>query len=259
MEYLELIALLGIDDAHPGGAAASEEMLAAMQSVAGLSPGARVLDVGCGTGASAVRLARAGYDVTAVDRDPRMVERTKLRLSGNKLTADVRQADTRCLPFPDGSFDVVWVESVALFVSDHALREWHRVLRPDGFVFDHELVAHTTMPPDLFKSFRRFYGISRAFDELGWIQAFENAGFRPVEIVRRFTLDDWLKAPPMPTFFEEGTPVPAPAAEGYEAETSGDELFADIPGLVEALQAHDALTWEALPHLRTAFIRACRR
>lgn len=39
-----------------------------------LTPDARILDGGCGTGRVAIRLAALGYDVTGVDADPSMVE-----------------------------------------------------------------------------------------------------------------------------------------------------------------------------------------
>ena len=42
-------------------------------------PGARLLDLGCGTGIDAVELARRGYPVLATDWSPQMVERTRER------------------------------------------------------------------------------------------------------------------------------------------------------------------------------------
>src|SRR3954452_21257278 len=43
------------------------------------SPGARLLDLGCGTGIDALELARRGYSVLATDWSPQMVERTRAR------------------------------------------------------------------------------------------------------------------------------------------------------------------------------------
>src|SRR5436189_5872125 len=43
------------------------------------SPGARLLDLGCGTGIDAIELARRGYSVLATDWSPQMVERTRDR------------------------------------------------------------------------------------------------------------------------------------------------------------------------------------
>ena len=54
-----------------GSASAFEELLA------GLEPGARVLDCACGTGALAVGLALRGFEVTASDASPEMVARAQ--------------------------------------------------------------------------------------------------------------------------------------------------------------------------------------
>jgi ubiquinone/menaquinone biosynthesis C-methylase UbiE len=43
------------------------------------SPGERLIDLGCGTGLDAVHLAEQGYEVTATDWSPQMVERTRSR------------------------------------------------------------------------------------------------------------------------------------------------------------------------------------
>ena len=43
-----------------------------------ISPGARVLDAGCGTGRVAIELAHRGYDVVGVDLDPSMLEQARL-------------------------------------------------------------------------------------------------------------------------------------------------------------------------------------
>jgi SAM-dependent methyltransferase len=49
-------------------------------------PGARLLDLGCGTGIDAVELARRGYHVRATDWSPRMVERTRARAADAGLS-----------------------------------------------------------------------------------------------------------------------------------------------------------------------------
>lgn len=52
--------------------------------------GARLLDLGCGTGIDAVYLASCGYAVLAIDWSPHMVERTRDRISCNELGGRAR-------------------------------------------------------------------------------------------------------------------------------------------------------------------------
>jgi len=55
-------------------------------------PGARLLDLGCGTGIDAIELARRGYAVLATDWSPQMVERTRDRAAGAGLSDSVTAA-----------------------------------------------------------------------------------------------------------------------------------------------------------------------
>jgi len=56
------------------------------------APGARLLDLGCGTGIDAIELARRGYSVMATDWSPQMVERTRTRAADAGLSARVTTA-----------------------------------------------------------------------------------------------------------------------------------------------------------------------
>ena len=92
----------------------------------------RVLEIGCGTGAFAARVAAAlpGCEVVATDQSERMVELSAAR----GLTAQVAEAGS--LPFPDDSFDAVAALWMLYHVPDldAALAEVARVLRPGGLL-----------------------------------------------------------------------------------------------------------------------------
>jgi SAM-dependent methyltransferase len=101
-------------------------------------PSGRVLDVGCGPGHLANRLARDhGLEVTGLDLDPMMVERARAN-AVQTVVAERRPTfvvgGVAALPFPEGSFDLV-VSSLSMHHWADAttgLAEIGRVLRPGG-------------------------------------------------------------------------------------------------------------------------------
>jgi ubiquinone/menaquinone biosynthesis C-methylase UbiE len=114
---------------HPA-ADGRDPIEAALAVIAATGPG-RVLEVGCGTGVFAERLAvLPGKDVVATDQSPRFVELTAAR------GIDAREADVENLPFGDASFDVVYAGWMLYHVPDldRGLAEIRRVLRPSGWL-----------------------------------------------------------------------------------------------------------------------------
>jgi len=137
--YLDMLASTGYAR-HIGGKTATDVLI----EKAKISPGLKVLDVGCGIGKTSCRLAGdVGCNVTGIDIMPQMVEKAtalakKMRLDGK---AKFSQGDARKLPFEDNTFDAVFVESVTVFVEDveKAISEYRRVLKPGGTVCDNEV------------------------------------------------------------------------------------------------------------------------
>ena len=101
-----------------------------------LPPGARVLDLGCGAGYTAVALARQGYRVDALDGAQTMLDMTASRAhaAGVMLTTSI--GDAHELKFDQGTFDLVVALGVIPWLhSPHkALSEMRRVLKPGGFL-----------------------------------------------------------------------------------------------------------------------------
>ena len=106
----------------------------AMLTFAGVRPGMRVLDVGCGTGALAGQAAAlvGAANVAAADPSEPFVESCRRRVPD----ADVRVAAAESLPFDDDSFDAVLAQLVVPFMSDapKGVSEMARVAGPSGVV-----------------------------------------------------------------------------------------------------------------------------
>ncbi|HST26567.1 MAG TPA: class I SAM-dependent methyltransferase [Gaiellaceae bacterium] len=104
--------------------------------LAGLEPGAVVLDCPCGYGRHSLELARLGLHVTGADRSEVLLGEAKRR-AGDAEWPEWVQADYRELPFADASFDCVanLFSSLGYWGDDgdrQAIREFRRVLRPGG-------------------------------------------------------------------------------------------------------------------------------
>ena len=103
-----------------------------------LHAGAKVLDVGCGTGASALPAAQAvgkNGSVVGVDLASRLLDRARAKaLSAGLDNVEFRLADMTTLDYPDKSFDVVVSVFSIFFVPDMEglVRELWRMVRPGG-------------------------------------------------------------------------------------------------------------------------------
>ena len=91
-------------------------------------PGARILDVGCGTGYFTRRFAARGYAVTGVDSDAAMLAFARAHRMGAE---EYLLGDARRLPFSDGEFDYCVSITALCFIPDErpALAEMARVCR----------------------------------------------------------------------------------------------------------------------------------
>lgn len=100
----------------------------------------RVLDVGMGQGTQALRLARAGHQVTGVEQDPKMIATAREELAGEPegirervriVQGDGRDTGVHFLP---GSFDVVLCHGVLMYIDepDPLLAGLARMLAPGG-------------------------------------------------------------------------------------------------------------------------------
>jgi ubiquinone/menaquinone biosynthesis C-methylase UbiE len=102
----------------------------------------RILDIGCGAGIPTIELARLGQgEVTGIDIDQPALDKFNEKIKeaglGDRITAiNCSMFD---MDFPDENFDIVWSEG-SIYATGFAkgLREWKRLLKPDGFMVVHD-------------------------------------------------------------------------------------------------------------------------
>jgi len=105
---------------------------------AGLKPGSRVVDLGCGLGflsLEAARIVGSKGQVTAVDQSPGVLQALREEAAERGLAnLVVLEADVAALPLDRGETDAVVARSVLSYVPDRssALKEAHRVLKNGG-------------------------------------------------------------------------------------------------------------------------------
>jgi SAM-dependent methyltransferase len=101
-----------------------------------IAPGARVLDVACGTGNLSIPAARGGARVTGVDIAANLLEQARGRAAAECLDATFDEGDAEKLPYADASFDVVMSMYGAMFAPRPELvaAELARVCRPGGLI-----------------------------------------------------------------------------------------------------------------------------
>jgi SAM-dependent methyltransferase len=125
----------------------SDELESALVlELAGDVCGRRVLDVGCGEGELAVRLAGLGAQVTGVDASAPMIAAARARAERSGLVVTFCEGRADALPFPAASFDLVVAVTVLCFIEDAlpTFREVSRVLAPGGQFVIGELGRYST-------------------------------------------------------------------------------------------------------------------
>lgn len=139
-----------------------------------LSPGSRVLEVGCGTGSTAIAHAPHAGHILAVDVSGRMLEiaRGKAEAAGAR-NVEFRQGAVEALDLPDASFDMVMAHSLLHLVRDRAavIAGLVRLLKPGGV-----LVTSTACLGDRLPWMAPILPIGRALGVFPYVAVFSAAG-----------------------------------------------------------------------------------
>jgi len=134
-----------LDHFHTGGIRASRELI----ELAQIRAEDRVLDIGAGLAGCARLLASApGCRVDCIEMSPDFCAGAELlnRLTGLEERIEVHKGSALDLPFPDDSFDVVWMQNVGMNIADkrQLYGEICRVLKPGGRYAFQEMAAGET-------------------------------------------------------------------------------------------------------------------
>jgi len=98
----------------------------------------RVLEIGTGPGFFAILLCELGYNVTAVDLAPAMLDEAKRNAGALAESICFLQMDAEALAFADESFDAIVSRNLTwnLPHPGRAYAEWARALKPDGLLLN---------------------------------------------------------------------------------------------------------------------------
>lgn len=183
MDDIALLIDLHADGERQGPGGEAETRLAiALSGLSGREDLA-IADIGCGTGASTLTLARdLDAHVTGVDFAPDFLARLDRDAEAQGLSDRIatRTAAMEDLPFDEGAFDAIWSEG-AIYSMGFArgVAEWRRFLKPGGVLAVSELTWLTQeRPPDLTAFWTDAYAeVGTAAEKIAVLEAH---GYTPV-------------------------------------------------------------------------------
>ena len=183
MDEIALLVALHRGTARQGPGGAAETRLALRLAGLDTSTPLAIADIGCGTGASTLLLARElNAHVHAVDLMPEFIDglRAQAKEQGlaDRITPRVASMDD--LPFDDESLDAIWSEGAIYNIGfERGAREWRRYLKPGGILAVSEITWLTEERPAELQAFwsEAYPGIDTAPAKLSVL---ERSGYTPV-------------------------------------------------------------------------------
>ncbi|MGB3759642.1 MAG: methyltransferase domain-containing protein [Rivularia sp. (in: cyanobacteria)] len=132
---------------------------------ANLQNGQKILDIATGTGIVALDAAQkvGSGKVIGVDMSAGMLNNAKQKLAETNLqNVEFIEADAEKLDFSDNSFDAVLCSLAVCYLTDipAALRNWHRLIKKDGFIAFNVWQENAFPSSVLFREVAQKYGIN---------------------------------------------------------------------------------------------------
>lgn len=193
MEFIDLIVDFFKDNLRQGPG--SEEIsLITLSEINNLNSDSKILELGCGTGNSALLLAdKIGCEVTAVDIFPEFLEvlENKINSSDKQLKIKTLVASFDKLDFYE-EFDLIWSEGAIYNIGfENGINLWKNYLKKGGFIAISDLSFLTEdRPQELTDYWQNNYSEAIYYKEKNNI--LENAGF---ELINNIILPEhcWIE------------------------------------------------------------------
>lgn len=178
------------DEDDSSNQVATDRMSDELIARSGMEEGGRLLDVGCGVGLPALRLAErtAAHVVGISNNEEQIIDaRGRAREAGVSDRVLFEFGDGVDLVFPDASFDTVWAfESLMHMNRERALAEIMRVLRPGGRLVATDLLRAGPMDPadeELVRAHLKAMSASPLLDLDEYRRLLFGSGFEVVELL----------------------------------------------------------------------------
>jgi ubiquinone/menaquinone biosynthesis C-methylase UbiE len=175
-----------------------------LREVAGPAP-LKVLDVGCGTGFLAIRMAELGHTAVGIDLSEDMLAEARRKIAGIGLPVTFQSGDAEAPPADGAPYDVILERHVlwTLPQPSAAMRAWQGLLTPGGLLILIEGIfemSDRTVYPQLEAQLPLYGG--RPGEELARLLAAE--GFVQTAVRPLMDAALWLETPTRPRFMVTG-------------------------------------------------------
>jgi len=194
----------------------------AFQMLAELSECPEILDVGCGTGAQTLVLARlSSGNITALDNHAPFVDILKRKARRAKLERKIHcvVGDMAVMDFRTESYDVIWSEGAANIMGfAAALKSWKALLKPQGYLVVSELVWFKRETPQEIKDY--FAG---AYPDMKYYE-----GIYPIIKLTGYEMIDYFPLPSTSWWTDYYTPAEKKLTEmrrEYQSNKDAQSMF----------------------------------
>lgn len=211
LSKLTLDDLLPVDEFHIRGKTATNELI----KLSGFTSSMHILDVGCGVGGSARRLAdEVGCRVTGIDLSNEYIDAAEklTRIFHMQDRVSFKAGSALEMPFSDGTFDGAWTIQMGMNIEDKLswLEEINRVVKPGGRVVLYEVHGDTNTPAHYPTPWAQDQSMSflvkpEEFRDIVEKAGFEVDGWRDLTDLARAAFSDVSEPPDIPKLPPLGT------------------------------------------------------